>query len=166
MVIRKANGDDAKKVLEYLKIIGGETDYLTFGPTGIHLTIEQEREYLEKNYYSNSDLCIVADDNGEIVGILNLNSCSKERMMHNTEIGISVKRSHWHKGIASMLMTTAIEFARKKGIVNICLTVRSDNERAKSLYTKFGFEKTGVFYRYIKINDKYYDCDMMQLFLK
>lgn len=65
-----------------------------------------------------------------------------------------------------MLMNEAIEFAKKINIDNIHLTVRSDNERAKSLYTKFGYKKTGTFYRYIKIGETFYDCDFMQLFLK
>ena len=64
-----------------------------------------------------------------------------------------------------MLIKEAIEFAKKINIDSIHLTVRSDNERAKSLYTKFGFEKTGTFYRYIKIGKTFYDCDLMHLFL-
>ena len=91
--------------------------------------------------YKRQSIYLVADDEGEIVGCLNLNSFSKERLKHNAELGISVKKDYWHKGIGSMLIKEAIEFAKKINIDSIYLTVRSDNERAKSLYTKFGFKK-------------------------
>lgn len=165
MIIRKAKGSDAKAILEYCKIIGGETDNLTFGNQGVGLTLEQEKDYLDKMNSSNNSIYLVADDEGEIVGCLNLNSFSKERLKHNAELGISIKKDYWHKGIGSMLIKEAIEFAKKINIDSIHLTVRSDNERAKSLYTKFGFKKTGTFYRYIKIGKTFYDCDLMHLFL-
>lgn len=41
---------------------------------------------------SNNSIYLVADDEGEIVGCLNLNSFSKERLKHNAELGISVKK--------------------------------------------------------------------------
>lgn len=37
LVIRKATEEDAEKVLEYLNIIGGETDFLSFGIEGLIL---------------------------------------------------------------------------------------------------------------------------------
>lgn len=166
MVIRKANVSDAEAILNYCKIIGGETDNLTFWSQGVGLTIDQEKEYLDKINSSDNNIYLVAEEAGEIVGCLNLNSTLKERLKHNAEVGISVKKAYWHRGVGSMLMNEAIEFAKKINIDNIHLTVRSDNERAKSLYTKFGYKKTGTFYRYIKIGETFYDCDFMQLFLK
>lgn len=166
MIIRKATLDDAKKILEYLKIVGGESDNLTFGNEGINLSIEEEQNYLKNILHSSSNLCIVADDNERIVGVLNLIANSKNRLLHNSEIGVSVIKEYWHKGIGSKLLQYAIEFAMTKGIENINLTVKSDNENAIKLYQKFGFKKVGTLYRYLKINNEYYDCDLMQLFLK
>ncbi|MBQ6357175.1 MAG: GNAT family N-acetyltransferase [Solobacterium sp.] len=57
-----------------------------------------------------------------------------------------------------------IRFARDTaGVDQITLDVRSDNDRAIRLYRKFGFEKTGVFPGYVKINDELFDCDLMVL---
>lgn len=44
--IVRAQADDAAALLEYLKIIGGETDNLSFGPEGVPLDAENERSYL------------------------------------------------------------------------------------------------------------------------
>ena len=43
--IRRGMPEDAEKIIKYLKIIGTETDNLTFDG-GISITVEQEREYL------------------------------------------------------------------------------------------------------------------------
>ena len=45
-VIERARPEDAAAQLEYLKIIGGETDNLSFGPEGVPLSREEEEAYL------------------------------------------------------------------------------------------------------------------------
>ena len=41
--IRKATASDAENILEYCKIIGGESDNLTFGSEGVSITVEIEK---------------------------------------------------------------------------------------------------------------------------
>lgn len=165
MIIRKMCVEDAKKVLDYLKIVGGETDNLTFGDEGIGLSLEEEKTFIEKNYNSDNSLNIIIENNEEIIGTLTLSISPKKRLNHSAEIGISVKKDYRNKGIGSSLLSEAIKFANNRGLDNIRLNVRSDNTRAISLYKKFGFKKVGTIYRYLKINDKFYDCDLMELVL-
>lgn len=40
IIIREALAKDAEQMIEYLKIVGGETDNLTFGETGLPVTVE------------------------------------------------------------------------------------------------------------------------------
>lgn len=47
----------------------------------------------------------------------------------------------------------------------ISLEVRSDNERAKALYRKFGFSCIGVFEKFVKIGDACFSADLMNLYL-
>ena len=47
-VIVRAQAEDAAALLEYLKIIGGETDNLSFGPEGVPLSVEQEASRLRR----------------------------------------------------------------------------------------------------------------------
>lgn len=47
----------------------------------------------------------------------------------------------------------------------LSLEVRSDNERAKALYRKFGFTTFGTFPKYFKIGGRCYDVDCMTLAL-
>ena len=41
-----AQKEDAKSLLEYLKQVGSETDYLLFDDQGVPMTIEQEEAFL------------------------------------------------------------------------------------------------------------------------
>jgi len=66
--IREAVADDAEKLLEYSKIIGGETDYLTFGASGFSATVEEERAYLQKAREQKNSVHFIVWKGGEIVG--------------------------------------------------------------------------------------------------
>ena len=165
--IRKATAEDAEKILEYCKIVGGETDNLAFGSEGIfNMTAEREQEYLERVCHSDKDLYLVAEYDGEIVGSCHLTSYSKERLAHRAEIGLSVKKDMWGKHIGTQFMERLLDFARNVAHTEIVsLEVRSDNERAIALYRKFGFETVGTFKGFMKIHGEYVDCDIMRLSL-
>ena len=45
-VIERARPEEAAALLDYLKIIGEETDNLSFGAEGVPLSIEEEQAYL------------------------------------------------------------------------------------------------------------------------
>ena len=64
------------------------------------------------------------------------------------------------------MMAKMLDFAKNTAKAEIIsLEVRSDNERAKALYKKFGFETIGVFDGFMKINGEYVSCDIMRLAL-
>ena len=45
-VIERARAEDAAALLDYLKIVGGETENLSFGAEGVLLSLEAEQDYL------------------------------------------------------------------------------------------------------------------------
>lgn len=166
MEIKKIDASKAAEIITYCKQIGKESPYLTFGKEGIPLNIEQEEAFLNTVNKSHDTAMFGAFINNEIVGCINITGSNKERLKHVREIGISVKKEYWNQGIGDKLIKTAVEFAKEVNIDILNLEVRSDNQRAINLYKKNGFVKTGTFYSYIKIDNKYYDCDIMQLFIK
>ena len=62
-------------------------------------------------------------------------------------------------------MTRLIAYAKTQGAEVIELEVRSDNDRAKALYRKFGFETFGTYRKFFKIDGRLYDADYMNLYL-
>lgn len=166
ITITKAIPEDAEELLELLKIIGGETDNLTFGSEGLPVSLEQEKDFLASLKDSTSSAMFIARKDGKIVGNVRFASMTRERLKHRGDIGISVVSTEWGQGIGSMLLETAIHFAKNTAHTEIIsLEVKSDNLRAIKLYKKFGFQKIGHFKGFLKINGNYADFDLMNLYL-
>ena len=166
IIIEKAKTEDAEAILNLTKVCGSETDNLSFGESGIPVSVENEASHIASIENSDTDIFFVARDGNEIVGTGNYSSFPKKRMAHRGEFGISVRKSYWNQGVGTMLMEHILDFAKnvaKSEIVS--LEVRSDNEAAIHLYRKFGFEKIGTFKGYFKIGEELIDFDIMELFL-
>ena len=166
IIYREAEPSDAGKFLEYCKIVGSETDNLTFGAEGLPLTISQEADFIRKFAGNPGSIMIVAFDEGELIGTGAVSVVSgKTRFAHRREIAISVRKDYWGKGIGTGIMNVLMDFARKSGAEVLELEVRSDNEAAISLYKKFGFEKIGTNEKFFKINGEFFAADYMNLYL-
>ena len=163
---REAEPSDAGKFLEYSKIVGSETDNLTFGAEGLSLTISQEADFIRKFAGNPGSIMIVAFDEGELIGTGAVSVVSgKPRFAHRREIAISVRKDYWGKGIGTGIMNVLMDFAKKSGAEVLELEVRSDNEAAIALYKKFGFEKIGTNEKFFKINGEFFAADYMNLYL-
>lgn len=166
IIYREAEPSDAGKFLEYSKIVGSETDNLTFGAEGLPLTISQEADFIRKFAGNPGSIMIVAFDEGELIGTGAVSVVSgKPRFAHRREIAISVRKDYWGKGIGTGIMNVLMDFAKKSGAEVLELEVRSDNEAAISLYKKFGFEKIGTNEKFFKINGEFFAADYMNLYL-
>ena len=160
--IRRAESADAAALLEYLKIIGGETDNLSFGPEGVPLSVEAEQDYLRAQCGSADNAQYLARVDGEIIGTASLNR-KPGRMRHRGEFGISLKKAWWGCGAASALMEAILAFTKENGFEQVNLEVRSDNARAIHLYEKYGFRKLCTFPAFFRIGGRDIDFDLMVL---
>ena len=164
IIIREATPADALACIEHSRIVGSETDNLSFGADGFPISIEGEKEYIEMMHEAPRSVLYVAIKDGEVVGTVSLNGLPR-RMSHRAELGITVLMSEWGKGLGNRLMETVIEYAKNSGIEIIELAVRSDNERAIRLYEKHDFKEIGEHESYFKIDEKYADFKLMNLYL-
>lgn len=165
LLIREALPEDAEEMITYLKQIGGETDNLTFGEEGLPVSVAQEKEYLRSVLEDKHSVCYVVLKDGKIIGDGSL-SVMPRRMSHRAELGISVVKAEWGKGIGGMLMEKLIAFARSNGIEIVNLEVRSDNKRAIQLYEKYGFKYIGTSPAFFKMGSQYVDFELMYLDLR
>ncbi len=165
IIIREALAEDAEQIIAYTKIVGGETDNLTFGKSGLPVSLEQEEKFLKRVHDDKTSIHLVACKNGKIIGNGSLSGLPR-RMCHRAELGLTVRRNYWHQGIGSMLLTELIKYAKGSGIEIINLEVRSDNLNAIHLYEKFGFRRIGTLPAYFKINGHYVDFEIMYLDLR
>lgn len=165
IIYREARPEDACALLDYLKTVGGESDNLTFGATGLPLSEEQAKKFLSNLQTSPHSRMLLAFDRNAIVGNASIDGNGNPRFRHRCNLAIAVRKDHWGQGIGSSLMQRQIDFARETGAEVISLEVRSDNHRAIALYRKFGFEKFGTFRNFFKIDGMYFDADYMNLYL-
>lgn len=163
--IEPARPEDAAAFVEYLKIIGGESNNLTFGAEGLPVTVEEEAAFLRGYGANPRNIMLAAWEEGRLIGNAHLESFSRPRIAHRADIGITVRKQAWGRGVGTALLEGLIAHAREQGIEIIELQVRSDNLRAIRLYEKFGFVKIGRYPGFLKVDGVNVDCDLMNLYL-
>lgn len=162
VTIRHARVEDAPALLAYLRVVGGESPYLTFGEEGPPLTEEEERAFLTRVDTSDNAIVLIAEWSGQIVGSLTFSGGNRPRLRHIGEFGISVARVCQGFGVGRRLIELLIDWAVRGGVVRkINLLVRSDNTRAVALYESFGFVIEGRIRREIVVGGEFFDSFLM-----
>ena len=163
--IREAHTEDAEKVIRYIIKASDETDFMLSGSDERELDVKKEEEFLQSIQKSITTKMFLYEIDTEIAGICNLKGIDKVRVKHRVNLGISVLKKYWGKGIAKKLILNAIEYCKNNSIKKIELTVRTDNERALILYRNIGFVVEGELKKFFCIDGVYYNCYMMALFI-
>lgn len=157
-VVRAAAEKDASDIIRYSNIVGGESDFLSYGRNQFFYSAEQEKQVIRDYSDAKNRLFILAFVKGNLCGSLTFWGNSRERLEHWGEFGISVLGKYWGRGIGHALIDYLVRWAEDGGIVRkIDLMVREDNYAAISLYRKMGFEVEGKVRRAMRIGDKFYD---------
>ena len=95
----------------------------------------------------------VAEDDGRIVGTVQLDRCGKENGRHRAEVQkLRVLGSHRGRGIASRLMQAVEIYARRVGCTLLVLDTLSDSAAA-SVYRHLGWQYAGSISRYAATPD-------------
>ena len=162
--LRSVEPEDAPLMLQYMKVMLGETPFLLRPPEEFNYTVEEEASVLAGRRDDPRSLMLVAEMDGRIIACADI--CShgpKSRLLHRGELGISILKDYWRQGIGSALMERLIAFAEKSGYEQIELTVESKNRRAINLYMKYGFTVFGTRPHGMKYPDGSYDNDYLMV---
>lgn len=162
---RTADIHDASALIEYMHCVGAETDNLTYGKDTFNISVKQEERFIERFSRSGRDIMLVALDGDNIIALASVEANKIKRFSHRAELSITVRKAYWGQGIGSALMRMLIAFAKDTQIEVLYLDVRADNERAISLYKKFGFSEISHFEKYFKIGNEYFDGKIMTLYI-
>ena len=164
-IIREADIEDAKNVIEYIKIVSDETDFLISDSSERKFTVKKEKEFLQNIQSSILEKIFLFEIENKIVGMCSIEGINKIRIKHRVDLAITVLKNYWGNKIGEKLIDYAIEYCKSNCIKKIELTVRIDNKRALKLYKKFGFEIEGEIKNFIYLNGNYYNCYCMGLLL-
>lgn len=158
LVIRKAVIQDAPRMIQYLERIAQDTEFLTFGPGELTLSVIEEEKLIEESCNGRNKVTFVAEVENEIIGCLNFRGGPRPRNEHAGEFGVSVLKDYWGQGIGSTMIEEMIEWAKVSNVVRkINLLVRIDNIRAIHIYEKLEFMREGVISRGVFISGQFYD---------
>jgi RimJ/RimL family protein N-acetyltransferase len=164
LLIREADGEDARDVLDYVNAISGESDFLSFGPGEFDLMEPEEEEFLRRCRATDNQICLLGIIDDILIATLNFAAGRRPRVRHSGGFGITVRRDYWGLGIGSLMLDALIDWAREGGIVKkINLQVRTDNRRAIRLYESRGFVIQGTGRKEVFLHGQYYDVYWMGL---
>ena len=91
LILRDPTLDDAQEMLDYLKIVGGETDYLLADENGIEgLTLEGEQSWITGTLSAPNTKMFVGTIDGEIVLVCDVRATGRPRLAHVGRVAISI----------------------------------------------------------------------------
>ncbi len=125
MTIRTMNIEDYEKVYD-----------LWIHTKGMGLnTTDDSKEGIEKYLHRNPNTCFVAEDNGEIIGVIMSGHDGRRGFIHHT----TVKTEYREKGIGKKLVDSALTALEAEGIHKAALVAFEKNTLGNIFWEKVGF---------------------------
>lgn len=144
-LLRAPRESDAAELLQFLKAICGESEFLLRTPEECDMPLEAEERFIRNINASADDLMILCEVDGMIVGNCQIGMKRRQKTRHRASIAISVRKAYWGQGIGTAMMTELIAAARQReGVMQLELEFLEGNSRARALYEKMGFRIVGI----------------------
>lgn len=167
-VLRTVHPEEARRVLDVMRITSGETHFMARYPDEAVATLENEVAYLtaQEEKPNAFELCALVD--GELVGFTGINPISSRRKLcHRASFGTSILKDYCNCGLGTLMLETCLKYAREIGYSQVELGVFDDNPRAIHVYEKLGFRRVGTIPRAFRLDDgTYHDEHQMVCFLE
>lgn len=156
LLIREPVEDDAEAMVNGMKTVCGETDFLARGAEEVDFTVEGEREFIRGVRNSGTDIMLLAFADGEYAGNCSLMGSPLSRARHRRTLGIALSGEFTGMGIGTVMLEQLLKAAKESGVEQVELEVVAENEPATALYKKFGFEAYGRLPQLMKYPDGHY----------
>lgn len=98
-------------------------------------TTDDSKEGIAKYLLRNPNTCFVAEENGELVGVIMSGHDGRRGFIHH----MTVKTEYRNKGIGSKLVNLALTALEQEGIHKVALVVFEDNILGNTFWEKVGF---------------------------
>ena len=132
---------DAAALINHLKQIVSETEFLLRYPEECDWTEAQERDILSANNADDMRLMLVCEVDGEIAGMCGLNLNRPIKFRHRANLDISLQKRFWNLGIGTAMLEALMDVARDRGVMQLELDYIEGNARGRALYEKMGFSE-------------------------
>jgi ribosomal protein S18 acetylase RimI-like enzyme len=162
LLVRKLTGED-EEALWFLRLKA-----LTDNPEAFAATLEETlasgRERVVQHLHLEEAFYIGAFES-ELIGMVFFRREEGRKNLHKGRIlSMYVQPESRGHGVGKLLLQEVISQAKQiDGIEQLHLTVVTTNIAARSLYYSMGFEVYGTILQALKINEQYWDEEMMVL---
>ena len=157
-MIRLAQQEDAQRLLEIQYDVLKEQHYLKTTVNEFFQTIEGLKSWIRLKLENKREMILVAEEDGNVVGWLVLQSQNRERLAHIGIINIMVEKVYRCRGIGTALLGESLLWAEQNPFIEkVSGSVLSTNDGAIALYKKLGFSEEGHKIDEVKINHIYID---------
>jgi len=142
-MLRRLQESDAEQVCERLPKSHTESDFLNFLPGEFDWTPQREREFIRERQGQARSILFCAERDGELLSLCGALQMPFRRYAHQAEVGITVFKAHWGKGLGRGMMEFVVAWSQAEGLRKLMLRVFHDNIRAINLYRSLGFLEEG-----------------------
>ncbi len=165
--IRPVTARDAEALSRLLNRLVGESPYLGPEPDEQEHRPDRLAAHLEQNLSGGRGIIVGAFRAGALVGYVEASSGGFRANAHVVSVqGIGVLKAHQGGGIGHGLLSNLVLWARRQGKHRLALSVREDNEPARALYRRLGFEWEGTLRDQSRSQGVYRAEHIMALILK
>ncbi len=154
--IGRAVKTDGKEIQRLYQECSKESYYLVRTAHEYYRSVENEESSIELKISNPNILQLVAEKNGQLIGILTMGREELYRQNHKAGFSMCVAKSHWGKGVGKSLLKEALIWADEQSIKRVEITVVKENSRAIKLYENLGFEIEGILKLEHKIDENTY----------
>ncbi len=152
-IIRPAISDDAAALIEIKKRYIEGSDTIPLLVNEYNNTLEEERALIERLNSSDNSILLLAEQEGKIIGNVDLVGSKRARTKHTAMLGIGLVLDARNRGIGSVMMKAAVEWAKNNPVLELLwLDTYSSNLIGITLYNKMGFKPAGVIPKFFKQN--------------
>lgn len=160
--LRTGNINYAEALLELEKEVLAENEFMISVFEEFEETLEQQRSWIQKILENERERLIVAEINGEVVGLIVFRSKSTKRLSHTGSFTAMVKKEYRNQGIGKLLIKELLSWAEQNPLIEkVSLGVLSTNQRAIELYKSMGFTEEGRKIKEVKFSEDLYVDDIL-----
>ncbi|SFC54369.1 Protein N-acetyltransferase, RimJ/RimL family [Alkalibacterium subtropicum] len=150
-IVREAIPGDAEQVLKLLNETATQTGFMTQGPEGVGISVEEEAKQLASIYNSLNNSVFVALVDDKVIGIASIHGSDKPKIEHIGDIGIVIDKAYWGYGLGTLMMEELLLWADASPVLSrLQLQVQERNTRARHIYEKLGFKLEAIIERGVK----------------
>ena len=156
MQYRKLAITEAESFWEMMNQLDYETKYMLYEP-GERIKNIARMESLIQRAIEGEDFLLVAEEDDKIVGYISAQRGSFKRIAHSAYIVVGILQKYRGRGIGTEFFIQLDNWAEEKKFTRLELTVICENETAKHLYEKSGFEIEGIKRKSVLLDGNYLD---------